>query len=272
MAQSYARVGHWETFLSHERSDKGTGFLRGWLIAQACQHSRGISMMLSMPCVNFWLALHRSGSWTWWYLWVPSNWVFHSILFRVTFSSPSLLRGVRQPCRTAGGATCPTGPYIRTSLKPGNPRSWSYFKPLAARGLALRSNISCSPEPELGGRGLLPIPMSCFPMIAFCKPFATRGQHQRRKAACWMGSFPWQRKTATEDFTSDVYFKWMQIATGWNDRAGATPVNNLCVENEESKANDRSLLYTEHYSTKCTRVGIHISCLSTHKYTAPLIN
>lgn len=140
MAQSYARVGHWETFLSHERSDKGTGFLRGWLIAQACQHSRGISMMLSMPCVNFWLALHRSGSWTWWYLWVPSNWVFHSILFRVTFSSPSLLRGVRQPCRTAGGATCLTGPYIRTSLKPGNPRSWSYFKPLAARGLALRSN------------------------------------------------------------------------------------------------------------------------------------
>lgn len=132
--------------------------------------------------------------------------------------------------------------------------------------------ISCSPEPELGGRGLLPIPMSCFPMIAFCKPFATRGQHQRRKAACWTGSFPWQRKTATEDFTSDVYFKWMQIATGWNDRAGATPVNNLCVENEESKANDRSLLYTEHYSTKCTRVGIHISCLSTHKYTAPLIN
>lgn len=113
-------------------------------------------------------------------------------------------------------------------------------------------------------------------LLESCKlSFARRGQHQRRKATRCIGLLPWQRlkrKTGTKDSMSGVYSEWTQVAKEWNDRLRATPVNNLCVEDEESKANDRSLLYTEHYSTKCTWLGIHISCLSIHKYTAQLIN
>lgn len=42
----------------------GIGFLVSWWSPHGCQWSRGIWIMSSLTCFNFWLALRWSGSWT----------------------------------------------------------------------------------------------------------------------------------------------------------------------------------------------------------------
>ena len=56
----------------------GTGFLERWSMHHPYQCLRGIWTMPLTICFNFWSALKRSGSWTRWLLYVPSNW---TILF-----------------------------------------------------------------------------------------------------------------------------------------------------------------------------------------------
>lgn len=49
-------------------------FLKKWLMFCAFQCSRGIWTTSSVTCLSFWLALAWSGSWTWWFLFVLSDW------------------------------------------------------------------------------------------------------------------------------------------------------------------------------------------------------
>jgi len=44
-----------------------------WLMPHACQGSRGVWVMPSVRCFNFWLALKWLDSWNWWSMKVPSN-------------------------------------------------------------------------------------------------------------------------------------------------------------------------------------------------------
>jgi len=58
-------------FFSTRLVNTGTGFLARWLMSHARQCSRGIWIMPSIACFNFWLALKGLGGWMRWSLGWP---------------------------------------------------------------------------------------------------------------------------------------------------------------------------------------------------------